>query len=296
MCNQKNILSFVGNTVCFCVFSLCSVNVQANEFVNQQNKILTSEREVLPVSVSGFYNKTHNSQKNGFDLNVRGVVGQAQYQISNTFLMNVGYIYSDATSKMRQQKTNIQTDSYFIYGKYQPEKWYLSGQASYHYVRYKDDNADFFQKGKSDIYQASFISGYYLGNVHNYSGLKYTYVDAKDDKSMVAPGKNGEVVTAFIGTQYAPTYQIKNGVVLTPQFQFAGSYDLKSNNHHAVVDMPDTNVVFALKGSRLHRAALKTGVGIDFQLQKAIISAGYNVDWRVSHFSQTGKIVLKYNF
>ena len=52
----------------------------------------------------------------------------------------------------------------------------------------------------------------------------------------------------------------------------------------------------AIFGKRLHRAALKAGTGIGIQFKKAEITADYDIDWRVSHISQTGKIALKYHF
>ena len=295
--NRKNVLKYMVQSFVFSGFVLCGQTVYANDMLENSLKENIKVHQIPKIwgNISAFYNKTHNSQRNGFDLNVRGVGGYMQSQITDSFLMRLGYAYSDATAKVQTQKTDIDTDSYYIYGKFQPEKWYIAGQLGYHHASYKTKESE-VEKGKADIYQSSFISGYHFGNVRNYSGLKYTYVDTDKKENLMIPRDNGEVLTAFIGTQYAPIYQINKCTSLTPSIRLAGSYDFKSNNHLTVMDMPESNTVYAIFGKRLHRAALKAGTGIGIQFKKAEITADYDIDWRVSHISQTGKIALKYHF
>lgn len=293
MSYRKSILCYINRFVLLGSVLVYGNIVYANEMLVNS---LQDNTMIFGSELTGFYNKTHNSQRAGFDLNVRGFSADIQSSISDSFLMKLGYVYADATVKNITQKANIETDSYYIYGKYQPQKWYVAGQFNYHYERYKDKH-DIIktEKEKTDIYQSAIISGYHLGSVHNYSGLKYTYVNT-DKHNSITPTGNGEVLTATIGTQYAPTYSLNKCTSVKPILQLAGSYDIKSNNNLTVIDMPETNTVFALYGKRLHRASLKAGVGIGLQFKQAELSANYDVDWRVSHISQTGKVALKYRF
>lgn len=294
MSDKKSILRCINRFMILGIVLLYGKMAFANEMlVNslQDNKIKVGS------GLSGFYNKTHNSQQKGFDLNVRGLGVDIQSSIKDSFFMKMGYVFADATAKNISQKANIETDSYYVYGKYQPQKWYIAGQFNYHYARYKD-KSDFVKpkKGKTDIYQSTIISGYHFGNVHNYSGLKYTYVNADKNNNPIRSVGNGEVLTATIGTQYAPTYAMNNCTSVKPMFRFAGNYDIKSNNNLTVVDMPEINTVFALDGKRLHRASLNVGAGIGLQFKQAELLANYDVNWRISHISQTGKVALKYRF
>ena len=292
--NIKNILKYTVQSVIFSGVIFSGQIAVANDMLEYSLK----GNHNLPQfkgSISGFYNKTHNSQREGFDLNVRGLGGSVQTQISDSFLMRVGYAYTDATAKTKIQKTKIDSDSYYIYGKFQPQKWYVAGQLSYHYATYKLKELN-TENNKANIYQGAVISGYHFGNIHNYSGLKYTYIDADKKANLMTPNDNGEVLTAIIGTQYAPKYQLNKCTSLIPMIRLAGSYDFKSNNNLTVIDMSETNTVYALAGRRLHRAALKAGVGIGMQFKQAELSVNYDIDWRVSHISQTGKVALRYHF
>lgn len=294
MFNQKRLLIYTSPVfVCFAVLisvkGMCADNILVDSL--QKNIVWATG------GLSAFYNKTHNSQQKGFDLNTRGIGGYIQSKLSDSFLIRLGYTYADTTAKVSDKKTNIDTDSYYVYGKFQPEKWYLAGQFNYHYARYKDRNDTLEIKSeKANIYQTTVMSGYHFGDVHNYSGLKYTYIDGKITNNHIIPHRNGEVLTAVIGTQYMPTYQVNKCTSLTPKLRLAGSYDLKSNNQLTIVDMSETNTVLALNGRRLHRLALKAGVGFGLQFKQVELSTDYDIDWRVSHISQTGKVSLKYHF
>ena len=294
MINQKKLLNGTAKAFLCLSVVVCGKIACANDML-----VDSLQKNTVPFEsgVSGFYNKIHNSQQKGFDVNMRGIGVHIQSQLNDLFLMRLGYVYTDATTKKNHQKTDIQTDSYYIYGKYQPQKWYIAGQMNYHHGRYKDkNNLIKTEKGKTDIYQTAVISGYHFGNVHNYSGLKYTYVYTDKNGNSITPTVNGEVLTATIGTKYAPNYSINKCTTVTPMFHLAGSYDIKSNNALTVIDLPESNVVVVLDGKRLHRASLKAGAGVGIQFKKLELSANYDVDWRVSHFSQTGKLSFKYRF
>lgn len=245
----------------------------------------------------GDYNITRNTQREGFKAYFKGTGADITAQVSDSLSAGIGYGYSTTDLKKDGAKNRIDGDTYFIFGKYQPEKWYVSANLTYNHSQYKDKNPDINQ-ASADIYRGALFSGYEMGNVHNYSGLKYTYLHGKDKNNAAfgAPLQNGEVITAVIGTSYKRLYHPTENLSLTPLFWLSGQYDLKSNSRQSVIDVPDSAFIYAFEGRRLHRLGLETGVRIGAVYKQAEMSVGYGLNWRVSHTSQTGKLNLLWHF
>ena len=245
----------------------------------------------------GDYNITRNTQREGFKAYFKGTGADITAQVSDSLSAGIGYGYSTTDLKKDGAKNRIDGDTYFIFGKYQPEKWYISANLTYNHSQYKDKNPDINQ-ASADIYRGALFSGYEMGNVHNYSGLKYTYLHGKDKNNAAfgTPIQNGEVITAVIGTSYKRLYHPTENLSLTPLFWLSGQYDLKSNSRQSVIDVPDSAFIYAFEGRRLHRLGLETGVRIGAVYKQAEMSVGYGLNWRVSHTSQTGKLNLLWHF
>lgn len=270
------------------------MNAQNNSL--SQNNLFFSSHP-LRLRTYGTYNITRNTQREGFKTYFKGGGADITAKLSETITAGVGYGYLTADLKQAGETNRIDGDSYYLFGKYQPKKWYLSGRFLFNHEQYKDksfksDEAD------ADIYQGELFSGYEMGNVHNYSGLKYTYLHGTDKEHTVnaVPPDNGEVLTAVVGTEYQRVFHPLESVILSPRFWLSANYDLKSNSQQTIVDIPNSQFVYAFSGRRLHRLGLETGLRLGAAYKQAEVSVGYGLNWRVSHTSQTGDIRLSWHF
>ncbi len=248
--------------------------------------------------VKGLFNKTHNSQGDGFDAYSHGFAFGVDAKVTDSLLIGVGYAKTNSTVKEDNRRTHINGDNYFVYGKYQPAKWYVESVLNYGHAKNKSEAIGLTGRYDVDTYSAQVLSGYQYGIADNYAGLRYTYVKADDYNNGLndVEGKNTQVATAIIGTRISKEFDLNETVSYTPEFRLAGTYDLKSDNVKTNVNVIGGSTTYSVDGERLHRAALDAGVGLTGAIGNMEVSAGYDVEWRVSHFSQTGMLKLKYNF
>lgn len=248
--------------------------------------------------VKGLFNKNHNSQGDGFDAYTHGYAFGVDAQITEDWLVGLGYARSATTVKEDNRRTHVNGDNYFLYGKYQPAQWYVEGTLNYGHARNKEESLGLTGRYDVDTYGAQLFSGYQYGIADNYAGLRYVYVspDDYDNGLNEVHAKNTQVATAVIGTRVSKVFKQSDCVSLKPEFRLAGTYDLKSDNARTNVNVIGGNSIYSVDGSRLKRAALESGVGLTATIGKMEVSADYDIEWRVSNFAQTGMLKLKYNF
>lgn len=294
----------------FCLFLalagiVLSQSVQAGEvdnyyiFQEDMSKTKGLSDSFLPhFSARGFAHKTRNTQHDGFKGYAQGAEAVLSTKVSDSFSVGAGYVSSTVRLKTKEAVNRIKGDSFFVFGKYQPHKWYVSAKSLMNHSRYHDK---LFEKARAraDIYRGELFSGYEMGNVHNYSGIKYTYthpVHQKDNMILSAPRHNGTLVTAVIGTQYGRQFQTGADTTVKPMLWVSGNYDLKSSNAQSFIDIPETSAFYVLNNRRLHRASLDFGVGLSASYKQLECAVGYGADWRVGQFAQTGKASLSFKF
>lgn len=241
-------------------------------------------------------NKTKNTQIRKLRGYSHGGYATFNLPLSESVSMGLGYTYLKTDVKSDNFKTNLYNDYYFISGKYQPAKWYVFALAGYNHGTYKRKEQPVLTQHHTDMYNVKLFSGYNLGNVNNYSGIKYTYVHPESNNQAGMPYKDGEVITAVIGTSFAKKYNTQAKILFVPKINLNLSYDLKSNNNQTLVEIPDANVAYVLNGRRLHRFALNSSIGIGIQFKELEIEAKYGIDWRTDYLAQTGIAALKYHF
>lgn len=248
--------------------------------------------------VRGLFNKNHNSQGDGFDAYTHGFAFGVDAQVSEDWLVGLGYARTTSTVKEYNRRTHINGDNYFLYGKYQPAQWYVESTLNYGHNKNKVEAVGLTSDYSIDTYGAQLFSGYQYGIADNYAGIRYTYVkpDKYNNGLNMVNEKNTQVATAVIGTRIAKEFQYSDSVAFKPEFRLAGTYDFKSDNSVANVNVIGGNTLYSVDGRRLHRAALESGVGLTAKYGKMELSADYDIEWRVSNFAQTGMLKLKYNF
>lgn len=261
----------------------------------QQNQLVHSDFSTL--MQAGFIsNKTKNTQIQKWHGYSQGGYVTLNLPLSESVSMGLGYTYLKTDIKGNNPKENLYNDYYFVSGKYQPTKWYVSVLAGYNHGTYKRKEQPVLTQHHTDMYNVKLFSGYNLGNVNNYSGIKYTYIHPETNNLAGMPHKDGEVITAVIGTSFAKKYDTSAKIAFVPKMNLNLSYDLKSNSNQALVEIPDTDIAYVLNGRRLHRFALNGSVGVGIQFKALELEAKYGIDWRTDYLTQTGTASLKYHF
>jgi len=247
--------------------------------------------------IQGLYNKTHNTQGAGFDGYSQGFALGVDFDINEHSLIGFGYGYTTSDVKASGRKTQIYADNIFLYGKYQPNKWYIGGVANYGHANYKEQ-ALLTDKYDVDTYAAAVTVGYQSGVFDNYAGMRYTYItpDEHSNGLTMVDAKNAQVGTAVIGTKISKAYKTK-GAVWKPELRLAATYDVKSDNSSSVVGMVGGNSSYIVEGKRLKRFAVEAGVGLTTTVARNLdITLNYDANLRSEQTSQTGSVKLKYSF
>jgi len=247
--------------------------------------------------VQGLYTKTHNTQTVGFDAYSRGFAFGVDSDITNTVKVGIGYAYT-ATDIKSDRKTQVYGDNYFIYGQYKPHNWYINGMFSYGHANYKEATVATTAKYNVDNYAAQIMTGYDYGIANNYAGVRYNYIDTETYNNGVADikTKNAQIGTLVIGTKISKDFKPARGVLLTPEFRLAGTYDVKSDNNSATVAVMGASSTYSVTGERLSRGAIEAGVGLTANIKRLELSLGYDTSVRKRNFSQGGMVKAKYNF
>lgn len=247
--------------------------------------------------VQGLYTKTHNTQTTGFDTYSRGFAFGVDSDVTNAVTVGIGYAYT-ATDIKSTRKTQVYGDNYFVYGQYKPHNWYINGMFSYGHANYKEATIATTAKYDVDSYAAQVMTGYDYGIANNYAGVRYTYIDTDAYNNGVADikTKNAQIGTLVIGTKISKDFKPARGVLLTPEFRLAGTYDVKSDNNSATVAVMGASSTYSVTGERLSRGAIEAGVGLTANIKRLELSLGYDTSVRKRNFSQGGMVKAKYNF
>jgi uncharacterized protein with beta-barrel porin domain len=248
--------------------------------------------------IQGLYNKTHNTQGNGFDGYSQGFALGLDFDVCKNFMWGFGYGYTATDVKSGARKTQIYSDNIFLYGKYQPSKWYVSGIANYGHSNYKETSLGLISKYNVDSYSAAANVGYQSGLFDNYAGLRYSYItpDSYSNGLTTVEGKNSQVGTAVIGTKISKTYKT-DGAVWKPEIRLAATYDIKSDNSSSIVGVVGGATNYMVEGKRLKRFAVEAGAGITTTVARNLdISFNYDANLRSKQTSQSGSVKLKYSF
>ncbi len=247
--------------------------------------------------VQGLYNKTHNTQGSGYNGYSQGFAVGMDVDVAKSVMLGAGYGYTATDIKMSGRKTQVYTDNVFLYGKYQPSKWYISGVFNYGHSNYKE-TAILTSNYDVDTYAASAMVGYDTGIFDNYAGVRYTYVnpDSYSNGLTEVDGKNAQIGTAVIGTRISKEFKGKS-ISWKPEFRLAATYDFKSDNSTSFVNMVGGSTSYIVEGKRLKRFGVETGVGMTATIAKNTdLTVSYDAGLRDEQVSQTGAAKLKFHF
>ena len=248
------------------------------------------------------YSKQDSSRKTpGFKGNTVGLALGLDGQLNDRTTIGVGYAFGKTDVDSAGRDTDIESHNLFVYGQYQPSKWFVRGMVNYGMADYteKANIVGYTKKAKYDVdnYGARAYVGYNLDSGFTpESGLRYTHI--KQDKytdtlDQTVKADTVDVLTAVVGVNYATKVETK-GFKWTPKAHFDVTYDLLSDRSDATVNVGTS--VYNIKGEKLKRLGAEAGVAAEMSVNNWDFTLGYDLGIRKDYQSHTGKLKAKYNF
>ncbi len=253
----------------------------------------------------GLYNHTKQdatATAAGFKANSHGLAVGLDKEITDALLLGAGYGYMHTDADSLGQDIEVDGHNFFIYGKYQPNKWYVSSVLNYNYGRYtqKQDPFGIKIKSKYDVnsYGAQVLTGYDLPyNVTTEIGLRYLYIDADSyyDGIQRVRSDTSDVLTAVAGFKYQKDMYKSQNVTLKPGIRMAVTYDLISDSNTANVSVLGGGN-YRIDSKRLHRFGVELDAGVTATMGNIDLTLEYNGAFRKDFKSQGGILRARYNF
>lgn len=264
----------------------------------------------VAVWVQGLFNKAKlddTRKSKGFDSKTYGTALGVESKISDDVKMGVGYAYSKTDIDGFMRDTDVKTHTAILYGEYKPKNWYVNAIASYGWSDYdeKKNVAGVGVKADWDVepFALQMMTGYdmYFNGfgVTPEAGLRYIHV--KQDKYTDTAGQSvksddSDIVTGVLGAKIAKSYNLSNGMLLTPEFKAAMTYDISHDNSKSTVTLVNGSS-YSVTGKPLNRFGVELGAGITAELNDNVeLSLGYEGKFRKDYQDHTGLINAKYKF
>ncbi len=264
----------------------------------------------VAVWVQGLFNKAKlddTSKSKGFDSKTYGTALGVESKISDDVKMGVGYAYSKTDIDGFMRDTDVKTHTAILYGEYKPNNWYVNTIASYGWSDYdeKKNVAGVGVKADWDVepFALQMMTGYdmYFNGfgVTPEAGLRYIHV--KQDKYTDTAGQSvksddSDIVTGVLGAKITKSYNLSNGVLLTPEFKAAMTYDISHDNSKSTVTLVNGSS-YSVSGKPLNRFGVELGAGVTAELNDNVeVSLGYEGKFRKDYQDHTGLINAKYKF
>lgn len=264
----------------------------------------------VAVWVQGLFNKAKlddTSKSKGFDSKTYGTALGVESKISEDVKLGIGYAYSKTDIDGFMRDTDVKTHTAILYGEYKPKNWYVNAIASYGWSDYdeKKNVAGVGVKADWDVepFALQMMTGYdmYFNGfgVTPEAGLRYIHV--KQDKYTDTAGQSvksddSDIVTGVLGAKIAKSYNLSNGMLLTPEFKAAMTYDISHDNSKSTVTLVNGSS-YSVTGKPLNRFGVELGAGITAELNDNVeLSLGYEGKFRKDYQDHTGLINAKYKF
>lgn len=264
----------------------------------------------VAVWVQGLFNKAKlddTSKSKGFDSKTYGTALGVESKISEDVKLGIGYAYSKTDIDGFMRDTDVKTHTAILYGEYKPKNWYVNAIASYGWSDYdeKKNVAGVGVKADWDVepFALQMMTGYdmYFNGfgVTPEAGLRYIHV--KQDKytdtaEQSVKSDDSDIVTGVLGAKIAKSYNLSNGMLLTPEFKAAMTYDISHDNSKSTVTLVNGSS-YSVTGKPLNRFGVELGAGITAELNDNVeLSLGYEGKFRKDYQDHTGLINAKYKF
>jgi len=245
--------------------------------------------------------KDNTAKDSGFKGKTKGIAFGLDGDVNKNVTIGIGYAYNNTDVDSRGSDTTVDGHTVFAYAKYQPSDWYVRGMLGFGYGQYEEkaNISGIGKKAKYDVY--NYATRGYVGYDLPYGftpevGLRYTFIKQDsytDTLSQHVKSDDIDVLTASLGMNYSTTVKTA-GKAWSPKAYVTLTYDILSDNSRAQVNVADS--VYSVKGGRLNRFGVETGLGAEISLGAWDLSAEYDFGARRNYVNNTGMLKAKYNF
>ncbi len=260
--------------------------------------------------IRGLFNKADHestSKSAGFTSDTYGVAMGIDSEVSSNTRLGFGYANSQSDIDSEGRSTDVDTNSLFVYSKYQPQDWYINTVLAYSWSEYDEKKSvmGYNASAKYDVDTIALQSMYgYETKFKEYDltpefGFRYMHIMQDDytNKLGTKVGSNTEdVLTAVAGAKIAKNYTLESGSIVRPELRAALTYDLFDADNTASVALAN-NSSYIVKGEKLDRLGLELGAKVStFATDKVELSAGYLTRLREDYQDHTFTFDVKYDF
>ena len=255
--------------------------------------------------MEGLYNyskQDSSSTHAGFTGKTAGFALGMDGKVNEDTMVGFGYANNQTDIDTLDRDIDVDGHTLFVYGKYQPEKWYVRGMAHYGFANY-DEKSDVNGKHNSADYDVQNIglsayAGYDLPNgITPEAGLRFTHISQDDYTDYVGQHisvDDNDILTLVAGAKYSKTFTGEDGIHWTPKARAAVTYDVIKDDNNANVDIAGIN--YDVTGEKINRLEFEVGLGIEADVNNWNFSVGYDAGIREDYISHTGMLRARYNF
>ena len=255
--------------------------------------------------MEGLYNYSKqdgSSTHAGFTGKTAGFALGMDGKVNEETMIGFGYANNQTDIDTLDRDIDVDGHTLFVYGKYQPEKWYIRGMAHYGFASY-DEKSDVNGKHNSADYDVQNIGvsayvGYDLPNgITPEAGLRFTHISQDDYTDYVGQHisvDDNDILTLVAGAKYSKTFTGEDGIHWTPKARAAVTYDVIKDDNNANVDIAGIN--YDVTGEKINRLEFEVGLGIEADVNDWNFSIGYDAGIREDYISHTGMFRARYNF
>lgn len=258
----------------------------------------------------GYYgeSKLNRRGKNyGFNTEGMGFIVGMDKQMTKDIKAGIGYQYDKTDVKGFHRKTDVDTNTGFIFAEYQPNQWFVNGVASYGRSSYREkkhafDNT-FKAKYHADLYAMQAMTGYeyitkYI-DITPQMGMRYHYIKRhgyQDGAEQQVSGKDMDIWTGVAGLRFSKDMYGYNCMRFRPEMYAGITYDMESDRDSATVRFLDGGG-YTVDGKRLDRMGYEVGAGLTAEVTERLsASLNYLGGFRDKYQNHTGLLGLKYTF
>ena len=246
----------------------------------------------------GMFN--HAKMTGGFKSDTAGFSAGVETNLTDEIKAGFGYAYASTGIKTSRSKTDVDTNTGFVYGEYAPNALYVNAMLGFGRSDYDDKTkmSGMSNSFKADTYSARVAAGYDLGMLTPEAALRFTAVRQKaytDDLGARVAAKNLNTATMVVGAKAAKTFTVGKYAV-EPEAKAALTYDIARPNEDRAVTLPDGTSYIAA-GEKLNRLGFEIGAKAAVRLTNEVeLSVSYDGAFKERYIDHTGLINLKVGF
>lgn len=257
----------------------------------------------ISVWAQGMTDYAKLSSPEGFRSRSAGFAVGAEGNLSDSAKIGAGYANTSTDIHSRRSRTDVSTDTGFVYGIFKPRKAYIHAIVAMGWSGFDDKTkfAGLQSKYKTRTVSAQTTVGYDFGVLSPEAALRYTGVRQNaftDALGARMKAKTTGTLTGVGTLKFSRDYRLRDNLTtgLTPELKVSGTYDFTRGDEERTVFLPD-NSGYVVKGTPLNRFGIETGVGLSINLgNKTEFSLSYEGRFKTHFMEHGGLLNIKVNF